>query len=329
MKCIVPRIGVFLLIFFIIDQIIFRIYSHETYDLPLSYGSLSRLFSGTINTDIIIFGSSRTLLHVDPAVIEENTNLSAFNLAADGSNIFQSLFTLEEYLLHNKKPKLILFEADLNQLDKNNLLRFEKHKFREYCYLSKHTSDLFNFSILQKISHSLVKSQFAANNPYVFFSFFTKTIYGKKEKAEKSSDYGDWILSNGAVLKKRTILHSATLEQFYYRIEITDEIIGQFEKIADWANVHEIPLIFFSPPINYWIKNGSLEEGIAIFKTISKRNKYITYADYSFDADFSSNVFLWWNVGHLNIEGARLLSEKISMKINEVKSARYNVADLW
>lgn len=322
------RIGVFLLIFFIIDQIVFRIYSHETYDLPLSYGSLSRLFSGTINTDIVMFGSSRTLLHIDPAVIEETTHLSTYNLAADGTNIFQSLFTLEEYLLHNQKPKLILFEADLNQLDKNNLLRFEKHKFREYSFLSKHTADLFNFSILQKISHALVKSQFAANNPYVFYSFFTKTIFGKKERPEKFKDYGLWISSNGAHLKKGTLLHSATLEQSNYQIEISDETVRQFERVADFAKIHEIPLIFFSPPINYWMKNSSLEEGLAIFQSLAKRNKYISYVDYAFDDDFSANVSLWWNAGHLNSEGARLLSEKISIYINGLQSENDKMADL-
>lgn len=315
MKLIFLKSIIFVLIFIALDKLIFLIYKHEIYDQPYSYGSLSKLYSGTINADIVIFGSSRTMLHLDPAVIESATHLTTYNLAKDGTNIYQSFFTLEEYLLHNKRPKLIIFEADLNQLNNNNMLRFEKEKFRDYSFLSLHTSNLFEYSLIEKISQKLVQSQFAANKPAIFYSFLTKTFIGERDKEESVKDFGSWVFSNGAHLKKGSVLQNDELSPQNPNFSISLSKISLLQKVVDLSNSQHIPILFFSPPINAWKENKSVNDGIAKIKSFSINNQLISHIDFSFDKEFSLSTNIWWNKDHLNISGAQILSRKISEKI--------------
>ncbi|KAB2891963.1 MAG: hypothetical protein F9K32_02205 [Desulfobulbaceae bacterium] len=318
MKVSTFRAILFIILFFLIDQIIFNIYKFEHNDQAYSYGALSKLYSGTINSDIVIFGSSRTMLHLDPAIIAKNTGLSAYNLAKDGTNIYQSFFTLKEYLIYNSKPRLIIFEADINQLDLNNKLRFEKDKFKEYSYISKNVADLFVPSPIERFSQSLVKSQFAANKTSQFYTFITKTIFGNKEKEENLKDFGGWIFSNGAHLKKGTVIEYTTFKESIFQLTISTEKLKLLEMAANLSDRLRIPILFFSPPINYWKRNDSIESGLRAIEKIAFGHDVSNLADYTFDDDFSCDSQYWWNEGHLNIDGARLLSKKLTYDINKL-----------
>lgn len=318
MKPLIVKSTFFLLIFFIIDQTIFQIYRYEILDQPYSYGALSRMYAGSINTDIVMFGSSRTMLHLDPSVIENETNLSAYNLGKDGTNMYQSFFTLKEYLIYNKKPKLIIFEADLMQFRKNGTLRFEKEEFRGYSFLSKRAADLFDQTLIERISRKLVKSQFAANKLNSFYSFFTKTVFGKKEKETKIMDFGDWLFSSGANLKKVTDRSIKEMKEIDPQLEYSEEKFNLLGEVADFAEKQNVPILFFSPPINYWKEGEATDRGLFAIRKIASKNRYVDLADYAYDKDFSPTSPYWWNAAHLNIEGARLQTRKIVYNINKI-----------
>ena len=75
-------------------------------------GVWNRVVQGKVNADIIVCGSSRALVHFDPAVIAAETGLSTFNLGRNGTFVDLQLPFLKTYLAHNKTPVCIVQSLD-------------------------------------------------------------------------------------------------------------------------------------------------------------------------------------------------------------------------
>src|SRR5689334_19641449 len=75
-------------------------------------GVWNAVVHGRINADIIVCGSSRALVHYDPAVIAARTGRSAFNLGRNGTWPDLQLVFLKTYLDHNRPPKCIVLNVD-------------------------------------------------------------------------------------------------------------------------------------------------------------------------------------------------------------------------
>jgi hypothetical protein len=75
-------------------------------------GVWNAVVHGRINADIIVCGSSRALVHYDPAVIAARTGRSAFNLGRNGTWPDLQLIFLKTYLAHNRPPKCIVLNVD-------------------------------------------------------------------------------------------------------------------------------------------------------------------------------------------------------------------------
>ena len=78
-----------------------------------SFGVWNRIVAGDINAAILVSGSSRALSHYDPRVIQERTKLATFNIGLNGSQTDMQLARLKTYLLHNRKPLLLIHNIDL------------------------------------------------------------------------------------------------------------------------------------------------------------------------------------------------------------------------
>ncbi len=72
------------------------------------FGSLNRVVSGKVNTEVVINGSSRALNHYDPRIISQVTGLSAYNLGMNGVQVDVQLAMLRTYLSLNAKPRLVI-----------------------------------------------------------------------------------------------------------------------------------------------------------------------------------------------------------------------------
>ena len=77
------------------------------------FGVWNKIVQGKINTDILISGSSRALVHYDPSIIGRATGFSAYNIGLNGSQTDMQLARLRAYLRHNRKPKLLILNFDL------------------------------------------------------------------------------------------------------------------------------------------------------------------------------------------------------------------------
>lgn len=84
------------------------IYRMEDY----RFMSWSEVGTGDINADVLILGNSRALSHFEPWTIDSITGMSCYNLGLGGYPINVELMKYNYYRHHNRKPSLIVFQAD-------------------------------------------------------------------------------------------------------------------------------------------------------------------------------------------------------------------------
>ena len=92
------------------------------------------IVNGEINSDIIINGSSRAWVHISPKILEENINLSTYNLGLDGFHFNMQYARFKSFLEYNVKPKVVIQTLDIFSLVNRNGL-YKKEQF--YPYLNE------------------------------------------------------------------------------------------------------------------------------------------------------------------------------------------------
>ena len=76
-------------------------------------GAFNQAMQGRANADIVISGSSRAFRHYDPRILYRETGLTTFNLGRNASQIDVQFGVLKDYLRHNRKPRLVIQNLDL------------------------------------------------------------------------------------------------------------------------------------------------------------------------------------------------------------------------
>src|SRR6187551_2869676 len=74
------------------------------------------VYDGKINSEIIIHGSSRAVVQIDPAILQKASGKTSYNLGVDGNSIWLEYFRHQQFLQHNVKPMLIIHSLDVFML---------------------------------------------------------------------------------------------------------------------------------------------------------------------------------------------------------------------
>jgi len=98
------------------------------------------VIDGKVNSDLVIYGSSRAWVHIDPAMISDSFKISAYNLGIDGHSFTLQYLRHSMLLQHNKKPKIILYSLDLFTFRKRDDL-YNLEQFLPYMLYNKQIRD--------------------------------------------------------------------------------------------------------------------------------------------------------------------------------------------
>jgi hypothetical protein len=82
-------------------------------------GKMNTLIHDTTYYDIFCLGSSRTLAHIDPILIERKTGLKTYNAGFNGATVFDFKIFLNTFLEDRRAPKLVVIHIDDVTLQKN------------------------------------------------------------------------------------------------------------------------------------------------------------------------------------------------------------------
>ncbi len=123
--------------FFVIPLILFAFvgdwyFTHQLRKSEIGkYRVWNDLLTGKINSDIVIYGSSRAEVQFNTKIVEDSFGINVFNLGINGHNFFMEYLRHTLLLKHNKHPKLIILSLDNVTLEKRNEL-FEMQQFAPY-----------------------------------------------------------------------------------------------------------------------------------------------------------------------------------------------------
>lgn len=279
------------------------------------------IFDGKINSDVVIYGSSRAWVHINPNMMSNRLHVSAYNLGINGHNFWLQYLRHKELLKYNKKPKLIILSLDYLTLEKQKDL-YNSDQFLPYMLWNKdikEATDGYNGFGFLDYQIPLIRYYGQLKSINTAISIF---IGRAKNPLRRIKGY------KGAEKKWNGDFDRAKLTMKNYEIKCDSVNIALFQNFLNECKSNDIKLVFVYTPEyiegQRFIKNR--DQLMGIYKKFSKQYQ-IPFYDYSNDSiSFQKKYF--YNAGHMNKTGSELLTNKlidslISNNVLQIKSVNY------
>ena len=276
----------------------------------VAYGNLysdwDSIYKGGIDADVLILGSSRAAIHVDPQVILDSLNRSCINLGINGHKFLTQYYKYFIYEEHNKKPKSIVLCLDIFSLIHTEEF-FEYEQFIPYLNdtLVKDIVKPFDFFTWKDFYIPMVKfthrKDMILDGTYAFFR--PSQIKNSRQRGFHPVDK-PWDTS---------FVNSA-LKIMYadgYTAKIDSQTNQLFVHFIDYCKNNNIRLLFVYPPEYignlYLCKNRQYV--MDYYNTIAKE-KDVPYFNYS-SSSLCSDTTYFFDSQHLNTKGVKLFNNQL------------------
>lgn len=271
------------------------------------------IYSGNINSDLVIYGSSRAWGHVSPKIIQDSMHISSYNLGIDGHNFWLQYLRHKELLKFNKKPKQIIMSLDIFTLQK----RIDLYNYQQFlpfmlCNddIKKYTSSYVGFTTYD---YSLPLIRYVHQSGSLIAAF--KSFIGYKTNFERIKGYmgmeRDW----------NNDLDKAKSKVDYYEIKIDSATVMLFEQFINECNSNGIKLTLVYSPEYVEGQNYVSNRKEIISKYQYFANKYnLQFIDYS-HSKLSMQKQFFYNSQHLNKKGAEIFTNEL---IGDLKARTHN-----
>ena len=265
---------------------------------------------GRVNADMLVYGSSRAWVHIDPEMLKDSFKVSAYNLGIDGHNFWLQYLRHKELLRYNKVPRFIIFSVDIFTLQKQPDL-YNAAQFLPFMLFNK---DIYDYT-----------------SSYKGYSFFDYSVplyryAGKRELIKQAIDFAVHpdtaapMRINGYRGQDKSWnndFEKAKASMEYYEIKIDSPTVALFNRFLAECKAKNIEIVFVYTPEyiegQRFVKDR--EKLIALYEGIARRNN-IQFLDYSADSICQQQKY-FYNAMHLNREGAELFTRKL---IHDIKA---------
>ena len=92
----------------------------EDHGMHGEYEVWNAIYENKIDSDIVIYGSSRAWVQINPEILETYLGKKTYNFGVDGHNFRIQYLRHLEYIKHNKKPRHIIVSVDAFTLQKRD-----------------------------------------------------------------------------------------------------------------------------------------------------------------------------------------------------------------
>ena len=275
------------------------------------YAVWNDLYSGNINADLLIMGSSRAWRHIDPSILEDSLGISSYNLGMDGQHLPMQLWRYEKFLKKNKKPKTIIYSLDFFMLTHTDNL-FNKDQFLPYL--------LFDFEAEQHLKNYIGFDYFDYRIPLVRYCGAYKAIFhasrislfpNANKKGRVKGFYAENKKWNQDFEKAK-----ATMRSYYATIDTS--ILNQFDNYLLKCRQNNIKVVLVYSPEYFEGQKFVINrpEIIKTFENLAKKYNNV-FLNYSSDT-LSFQKALFYNTTHLNKRGAELFSTKLASDLKKI-----------
>ncbi|RED48375.1 hypothetical protein [Seonamhaeicola aphaedonensis] len=266
------------------------------------------ILSGNVNDNLLIYGSSRAMVHFNSKLIQEHLKTSTYNMGIDGHNFWLQYLRHKKILKHNKIPKYIILSVGDFTLAKREDL-YNSEQFLPFLCdfdIYKYTSDYKGYSKLDYVI------------PMLRYRGKLEVIYDFIIKEKKDVPYR---IKGFRGMKRswNNDLENARKDMESIHIQLHPESIALMKQFLRECQDLGIKTIMVYPP--EFIKGqqfvSNREEIINIYNDIAKSFE-IQFIDYSNDT-MSYNKDLFYNSMHLNEKGANAFTLNLIEKIKEIE----------
>ena len=267
------------------------------------YEVWNNLLEGKINSDIVIYGSSRAWLHINPKVFEDSTGLNTYNLGIDGHNFYMQNLRHELLLEYNKPPKIIILSLDNFTLDKKKDL-YNPEQFLPYLGNEKIATATKTYFGLSYFDYKLPLIRYAGQKDALknALKILVKPSMNKIDRYKGFSGQElQWNddLDKALALQKKYVQHfdSATIVLFDHFLQST-----LTKKI-------KVVMVYSPEYIGGQQFVSNREKLFSIYRQMSEKYK-IPFFDYSADTLCTEKKY-FYNSQHLNAKGADIFTRML------------------
>ncbi len=260
-----------------------------------------------IDSDVLIFGSSRAYCHYDPRIMEKEFGLSVFNCGMDGSGFLYQTALIRN-LLNRYSPKILIWNLEPDDLREHHS-DSKISQLNSYYDSNTYIHDLIN--LRSKFEKYKMHSMLYRHNGFLMeyiSSFFQKADQLKGYRPRHNTGR---FPTKGKRNEKADDCSSDSIEKFVYILQSCSE-----KKIST--------VIAFSPSFT----DDNALETLQCKKLREIANKFnIPIIDFYHYPDFMSDSSLFLDERHLNDNGAKLFTERFCEELEKLeilKSAQTN-----
>ena len=283
-------------------------YSNQLKEMALFSGEVqewNQIKKGNTPTDLAIFGSSRAFIHINPAILEKELNLNAYNFGLNGSKFKMQFYRFNLYLKHHPKPKTIVWNLDTFSFSHID----EVFQPNQYTPFMLWNSTLY--SALKEYKHTDVWEFILPLYRYRDQTYWKDQIArSKKEKVGKDGLFRDEGFKS---YNRKWNVDWAKLEKKNSDFDVRDYPL--LEQLIQRCQQENIQLIFTIAPEYYKGQPYMLnrDEVINRYKTTLKKYD-LPLLDYSNDS-ISYQQKYFYNTTHLNNKGAEAFSRALAQDL--------------
>ncbi len=263
-----------------------------------SIESWHNLLYEEIDADYLIMGSSRAKNHIVPDILDSILNTSSYNLGMSGTRIDLQAAVYDLYLLHHRKPDVILLCVDIFSLFPDERVTdhsqffpfFRNREFRKRIFPLIHFTLPERFVPLYRF--------YTTNELESLLKRYPKTL----QKGYFPID-GEW--------------DSPSISSVQFGKEEHFQAI--FEQFIEHTSKDGIQLVFVLPPMYYEKVKCvlNLDEMLEYYTDIGKKND-IPLLNYYF-SDISMDTSNFTDPNHLNRQGAIAFSDSLAHDLLKLK----------
>jgi hypothetical protein len=269
------------------------------------YGVWRDVFKGTVNADVVIYGASRAVNHIDPATIADTLHQSTYNLGIHAYTFKMQYLRHRVLLQHNPKPRLIIYSLDFMTFEKRAEL-FNPEQFLPY---------MLNDTLVKKYTSNYVYSWWDYTLPVVrYYGHGTAVRHALSLYTRKTPEPVERIRGYLPDDEKFTAVFNEGVKDAkrFYEIKFDGPTIQLFNQFLQECKSAGIKVAFVYTP-EYVFGQKFVKNRKQLFGLIHKFSKQYRIPLYDYSADtICLNKAYFYNSEHLNKTGAELFSKKLA-----------------
>lgn len=267
------------------------------------------LVSGNINSDVVVYGTSRARAHINSKILEDSLKFSTYNLGIDGYTFDMEYYRHKLILENNKKPKYIIQTLDYHMLGKiKDLYQYEQF----YPYFENKTivNTIKNYNGLNRWDYQLPLVRYYGSKEQIFsaINILLRPSHNKGNRYKGFYNYNQVWTDD---LKKAKKSKKAIFQK------IDKQSLVLFEKLIVDTKKMGIEMIFVYTPEHIDGQNfvSNRTEIMRLYNKLAVQYD-IPFIDYSSDP-MCLNRNYFYNSEHLNLKGTNLFSSKLASDLKK------------